>query len=222
MISTCNLNLLPDVVRLQAAFQSMATLDAIIMPEWQYRYYSFDANLDLGSVNSVGSMRNGSGDDLHALFGPLGCLIRGFAHEYPMTPYADDPPKVFPGVLDDVPAEFSDYLAALHSNWWADITFCVWRKHADVQWHHGRIAFPDHHDPDGSEFLLSAFDGLPETYHSWAEEYYGPATFNLAAVRHVFDRRPLTDEIVRELNPERSLAELADEIRQMGYPNGRT
>jgi hypothetical protein len=220
MISTRDLSLLPDVARLRAAFQSMAMLDAIISPEWEFRYYSFGANISPDGSISRGEMRNGSGDDLDAIFGRAGCLIRGFAHEYEMSPHAQDPPKVFPGVLDDVPPEFADCLAALHSDWWHDITFCIWRGHSDPGWHHGRIDFPKRPDPDGSGFLLSAYDGRPETYRAWAEEYYHPSKFSLRAVRWVFEHRPLTEEIVRELNPELSLAELAEEIRQIGYGSG--
>jgi hypothetical protein len=220
MISTRDLSLLPDVKRLRAAFQAMAMLDAIIMAEWQFRYYSFEASLSPDGIISIGSMRNGSGDDLHAIFARAGCLIRGFAHEYEMSPYAENPPKVYLGVVDDVPPEFGDCLAAMHSDWWRDITFCIWRRHSDSRWYHGRIDFPDLPDPDGSGFLLSAYDGRPETYHAWAEEYYHRSKFNLAAVHWVFEHRPLTVEIVRELNPERSLAELAEEIRQIGYGSG--
>jgi len=220
MISTRDLSLLPDVALLRVAFQSMAMLDAIIMPEWQYRYYSFEADLSPDGSISIGSMRNGSGDDLHAIFGRGGCLIRGFAHEYEMSPYAQNPPKVFPGILDDVPPEFADCLAALQSDWWRDITFCVWQRHLDSGWHHGQIDFPELPDPDGSEFLLSAYDGQPETYRAWAEEYYHPRKFSLAEVRWVYEHRPLSEDLIRELNPERSLAELAEEIRQIGYGSG--
>ncbi len=220
MISTRDLSRLPDVARLRATFQSMALLDAIIMPECEYRYYSFEANISPDGSISIGSMRNGSGDDLHAIFGRTGCLIRGFAHEYEMSPYAEDPPKVFPGVLDDVPNEFADCLAAMHSDWWRDITFCIWRRHSDSGWQHGQIVFPELPDPDGSEFLLSAYDGRPETYHAWAEEYYEPKKLRLATVRWVFEHRPLSEEIVRELNPDRTLAELADELHQIDYGIG--
>jgi hypothetical protein len=225
MISTRDLRLLPDVRHLRAAFQSMALLDAIIMPEWQFRYYSFDADRSPdGGITfcvSIGSMRNGSGDNLHAIFGRAGCLVRGFAHEYPMTPYISDPPHVFPGVLDVVPPEFTDCTAAMHADWWRNTTFCVWRKHSDTGWHRGRIEFPDHPDPDGSEFLLSALDGRPETYHAWAEDYYEPRKFSLDAVSHIFKHRPLTEEVIRALNPERSLEDLDEEVRQIGYPGGR-
>ncbi len=220
MISTRDLSLLPDVAQLRDVFQSMAMLDAIIMPEWQDRYYSFETDLLPDDSVSIGSMRNGSGDDLHAIFGRAGCLIRGFAHEYEMSPYAERPPRVFPGVLDDIPSEFADCLAAMHSSWWQNITFCIWRNHSDSAWQHGRIDFPELADPDGSAFLLSDYDGRPETYHAWAESYYQPHKLNLPAVRWVFEHRPLNEELVRELNPERSLAELAEEIRQIGYGSG--
>ena len=75
MISTRDLRLLPEVARLRAAFQSMAMLDAIIMPGWEFRYYSFETDVSPDGSISIGSMRNGSGDDLHAIFGPGGCLI---------------------------------------------------------------------------------------------------------------------------------------------------
>jgi len=46
---------LPDPSKLKAIMQSMATLDAIFCPEWQYRYYSFDT--DWGPSEQMGSMR---------------------------------------------------------------------------------------------------------------------------------------------------------------------
>lgn len=78
-ISTRNLESLPDVVQLRRLLQSMAMLDAILMPEWQYRYYSFNAQWRQGEM--MGSMRNGSGDELFALFNIHGAFLKGFAHE---------------------------------------------------------------------------------------------------------------------------------------------
>jgi hypothetical protein len=83
MISTRDLSLLPDVDGLRRAFQSIAMLDAILCPERYLRYYSFEAGWAVGE--QLGSMNNGSGDELFAHFGPSGCWIKGFAHEAPMT-----------------------------------------------------------------------------------------------------------------------------------------
>ena len=49
-ISTGNLEGLPDVTRLKQLLRSMAMLDAILMPEWEYRYYSFNAQWGEGET----------------------------------------------------------------------------------------------------------------------------------------------------------------------------
>ena len=66
-------------------------LDAII-PEWEYRYYSFNAHWGPGEV--LASMRNGSGDEYYLLFSSAGAILKRFAHEAPMTPYKHKPPQV--------------------------------------------------------------------------------------------------------------------------------
>jgi hypothetical protein len=59
MISTRNLTLFPDVDELRALLQSMAMLDAILSPEWEGRYYSFNIRWSAGE--QMGSMRGWSG-----------------------------------------------------------------------------------------------------------------------------------------------------------------
>lgn len=216
MISTRDLSLLPDVDGLRRTLQAMAMLDAILCPEWQYRYYSFNSAWAQGE--QMGSMRNGSGDDFFAHFSSAGCWLKGFAHEYPLSPYRDDGSKrVWPGILDAVPEEFAPCLREPAFSV-ENATFCIWRGHGDRAWQVGPVEFPpDHPDPDGSEFLLSPLDGLPETYRAWAEEYY-ERDVELAAVEHVYRHRPLTAELVARLNPEVSLDDVAADASEIGYP----
>jgi hypothetical protein len=42
MISTRDLSHLPDIDHLKSLSQSLAMLDAILCPEWEYRYYSLE------------------------------------------------------------------------------------------------------------------------------------------------------------------------------------
>jgi hypothetical protein len=84
MISTRDLSFLPDVDRFRATLQSTAMLDAILSPEWEYGYYSFNAGWSAGE--QMGSRRDGLGDHFFALFSSSGCWIKGFAHEAPMSP----------------------------------------------------------------------------------------------------------------------------------------
>lgn len=201
-------------------------LDAILSPEWEYRFYSFNSNWALGE--QLGSMRNGMGDDLFALFTKDGCFLEGFDHNAPMTPYRKDPPVLWPALFDDVPDEFTNGLSE-PAFMMEHTTFCVWRKHADDCWHRGAIEFPPveldfaerPRDPDGSGYLLSPYDGNPETYFVWATHHFGGLTGeNLALehVRHVYDHEPLTAELVREINPELSLGDLDGDIEEIGYP----
>jgi hypothetical protein len=128
MISTRDLTLLPDVDGLRRTLQSMAMLDAILCPEWQFRYYSF--NTDWSPGEQMGSMRNGSGDDFFAHFSPAGCWLKGFAHEFPLSPYRTKPNLVWPGVLDAVPVEFTACLQEPAFSA-AIVTFCIWRRYSD-------------------------------------------------------------------------------------------
>jgi hypothetical protein len=214
MISTRDVSLLPDIDRLKKLSQSLAMLDAIISPEWEDRYYSFDGTSVPGEA--MASMRNGSGDEYAIFFTQAGAILKGFAHESLMSPYRNDENSVWPGVLDSIPAAFED--SVTEGELMAEeTTFCIWRKYDDSTWQRGDIKFPDGADPDGSAELLGILDGNPETYQAWAEDYY-ERPISLSAVQHVYEHRPLTQEVATELNPEMSLEELTADIEEIGYP----
>lgn len=225
MISTRDLSQLPDVDGLRRLLQSMAMLDAILSREWQFRFYSFNSRWTEGE--QMGSMRNGQGDDFFALFNPHGCFFKGFAHEAPLTPYRADPKRVWPGVLESVPKEFA---ACLRQPAFCieDTTFCIWRRYEDASWQRGAIEFPPERDPDGSESLLSPLDGRPETYREWAEWYFNKPFLTVEMVRHIYEQRPLSNDLVAALtpdivledeeNPHMEVADLEEDITEIGYP----
>ena len=214
MISTRNLAALPEITVLRSTMQALAMLDAYFEPEWEYRYFSFNSRWAPGQ--HMGSMRNGSGDDLFALFFEHGCFIRGFAHESAMTPYASSPPRVVPGVLDHVPAAFSECLRepAFHME---DTTFCVWRGNGDACWNVGPVRFPDGEDPDGSEAMLSFYDGDPATYVRFAASYYEQEV-DPVLVRNVYSQVPVDRlGVLRGLTPEQ-VDKLRQDAEEIGYP----
>ena len=213
-ISKRNLNLLPDIEPLRRLLQSMAMLDAILCPEWDGRYWSFNAGWAKGQ--QMGSMRNGSGDEFFALFITAGCFIKGFAHESAMSPFRRNPKSVWPGIFESVPTDFASGLKepAFSPD---ETTFCIWRRHSDKTWQVGSIEFPNLPDPDGSEYFLSCLDDSPETYAEWASDYY-EMPVSTAAVRELYAHKPLTEVLVQQLNPETSLKRLAADIKEIGYP----
>ncbi len=193
----------------------MAMLDATLCPEWQYRYYSFNAKWS--PQEQMGSMRDGSGDDFFALFNPAGCWLKGFAHEAPMSPYNKIPVSLWPGIINSVSSEFAECLKEPAFKI-EDTTFCIWRKHSDALWQRGDITFPEGHaDPDGSEELLSPLNGQPETYRDWAAGCY-ERDISLRAVKHVYEHRPLNAAVIADLNPEITLDDLEADLEEIKYP----
>jgi hypothetical protein len=171
----------------------------------------------MGEGEMMASMRDGSGDEYFILFNPHGAIMKGFAHESPMSPYATQSGKPGSGVLDDVPDEFKDFLSEPAFSI-EDATFCIWRKYTDSSWQVGSIDYPEVNDPDGSEDLLFILDGQPSTYKEFAEGYYEKEV-DLSAVEHIYRHKPLTFEIVAALNANVSLEELKADIEEIGYPD---
>lgn len=213
MITTQDTSLLPDINQLRRLAQSLALLDAIIEPEWQYRYYSFNSQWNEGQ--QMASMRDGSGDGYHILFTSAGAIMKGFVIESAMNPFRTQPDAVWLGVLNAVPTEFSSFLAE-PAFVLEETTFCIWRAYSDTSWQRGNIAFPAVDDPDGSAGLLSIFDGNPSTYQAWAEEYY-ERPVDLAVVTHIYEHRALTENIIQKLNPEFTIGELEEDLLEIGY-----
>ncbi|MCI0703246.1 MAG: hypothetical protein L0241_19375, partial [Planctomycetia bacterium] len=167
---------------------------------------------------------------LFALFTKDGCFLKGFVHTAPMTPYAKRSRRVWRGVLDSVPACFASGLNE-PAFAMADTTFCIWRQYNDNCWQVGKIKFPktkldfrgDPIDPDGSGHLLSPYDGKPETYLKWAQDYFdlGKTGENLTLehVQHIYAHKPLTTKLVKEINPKLTLAGLKKDITEIDYPH---
>ncbi|MEU6840586.1 hypothetical protein ABZ930_01770 [Streptomyces sp. NPDC046716] len=210
---------LPEISVLREHCRSLAVLEAILSPEWEDRYHSFDDRWS--GTEAMASMRDGSGDEFSIVFSPAGAYVRGFAHESPMSPYAQDGP--WPGVLDDVPDVFRSCVeepAFCDEDEMPAVTACVWRETKDAVWKTGRIEYPDGQsdDPDGAGSLFELLvDRSPEAFQRWAEDYY-EVPVALTAVSHIFASRPLSDSVVTALNPEITLADLAEELTEIGYP----
>ncbi len=203
------LKTLPEIEDLKRRCQALATLDSILCPEWEYRYFSF--NDSWASGESLSSMRNGEGDDWLILFGPHGAIIKGFVLASKM---AEDCP--WPGVVDSVPDDFSAF--ADEPAFAIDkTTFCLWRRSAEPSWEIGSISFPQADDPDGSGKLLRFLDGNPTTYQEWGEEYYG-TRLNPRAIEQIYRHEELSEFLVRSLNSKARLRHLRPEIEEIGYP----
>ena len=203
-----NPNDLPSIQEFRTTAQSLAMLDAILCPEWQYRYFSFDSKWATGM--EMASMRNGCGDDWHLLFDSVGAALKGFAHEL-----AND--YSFPKRLrTEVPGDFASFLdEPAFSMEFA--TFCYWRKVDDMAWNKVRSLMPD----DGAAEMLNQIVAGPRGYKYWAEDYF-EVPVELQSVCAVFDHTPLSNEIISALNPEADIAFTISQAVEIGYPRRET
>ncbi len=244
MPSTTNLSDLPDIDNLKMLCKSISTLDAIICPDWQYRYYSYQNNWDTALGEECMSMRNGSGDEFSILFSQSGAIINGLGHESEMSRWSEVAVKsknifqnifgkkqtefkqdIWPGVVDKVPIEFQHFIFGepIKSK---GTTFCIWRKYTDHKWNIGDIAFPNDDYKDGSEHLLFILDNNPQTYHTWAIDYYddnfegNPNKLDLDLVKYIYENRNLTKDIAFKINSNvEDFEKLKSDVNEIGYPN---
>jgi hypothetical protein len=64
--------------------------------------------------------------------------------------------------------------------------------------------------------LLAA--GTPEAYCAYAADYF-EVVLDPADVGQIFAHGPLTDDLVRRINPDAGLAALAGTLATIGYPS---
>jgi hypothetical protein len=213
---------LPAIGVLQKRCKALAVLEHIIGTVYPYYVYTCDWGEDEAAL-----MSNGSGDEWAAVFTAEGAFIRVFDHESEMTPYLDPDRELWPGLLDGLPEAFrpqAEEPAFGDETGQFIATAVLWRLATDHRWHAGQgITFPplrgpyDDTGPDGTGMLTILLDNIVDRYIQFASEYHA-IDLDRAAVQRIVDHRPLTEAVVRALNPEATVAKLRDAITAIGYP----
>ncbi|WP_326555187.1 hypothetical protein [Micromonospora sp. NBC_01813] len=217
---------LPGIDLLGQRCKALAVLERIIDGGEPYYAYTSAWGEDEAAL-----MSNGSGDEWAAVFTADGVFVRVFHHESAMSPYRDPDHELWPGLLDGLPVAL---LPQLEEPAFGDetgqfvATAVLWRLIGDDRWHAGDgIDFPppagldDGSGPDGSGMLGILLDDIVDRYIDFATDYY-QVEVDRTAVEQVVAHRPLTDDIVRALNPRLAVADLREDIATIGYPIART
>lgn len=210
------LALLKPPRELEKLVKAIALLDAILEPEWDYRYYSYNELWDDSLGQRLASMRNGSGDEWQLVFAREGAFLKGFAHESPMAGLRLPAAKFIEG-LPPALAPFAIEPAFMMDT----TTFCAWCTDGQTWLRARSLELPPGKDPDGSEWLLSILDGDPATYQRYAREYFEEEV-PLDAIKAIYQGRPLTRELVHRIDRDRELDDLGDDLDEIGWPKGDT
>lgn len=186
-------------------------LDAILCPEWQYRYYGY--NQKWADGEEMASMRNGCGDGWFLLFNHQGAALKGFAKESPLA--ASN--AFVEQIRKTIPTEFDTFLneAAFSMD---QATFCFWRRHSDNVWNIVTLENDSSLSADGSHELIGIFDGNPITYQKWAEAYYG-CPVPLPAVQEIYAHEPITKKLLEMLSHGSANTQLLSDLTEIGYPH---
>ena len=211
-ISTSDLRGLPDLDGFRRLTKSLAVLDAIMSPEWEFRFYSFNSAWDQDNGEILASMRNGSGDKWFAIICPEGVAIQGLAHEAPTFEVGKPKPWVF----EALPTAFHKNLLNQPAADASNSTYCIWRLTSDSEWHSG-VARGQQVE-DGSSEHLAILNGDPSAYVALADEQY-EVEVRLDDVRAVYDHQPITRELAARLNSEADWDALQNDLKEIGYPD---
>jgi hypothetical protein len=212
---------LPPIEVLRRRCQALAVLECVIGGGEPYYTYTREWGDDEAAL-----MSNGSGDEWALVFTADGAFIRVFDHESTMSPYRDADHELWPGLLDGLPAVFA---AQVEEPAFGDedgrflATAVLWRLGGDDRWQAGAgITVPPPRGlydsgPDGSGMLAVLLDDIADRYVAFAEDYY-EMQVDRSTVERIVAHIPLTEAMVRALNPEATLADLHLDLVAIGYP----
>lgn len=205
-----NPSLLSDIPTIKRRAQALAMIEAIICPNWEDRYYSFNSNW--GLTEEMASMRNGEGDEWFLLFGSFGAGIKGLAHE---SPLAGDL-ELLQKTKHTLPKEFKPFLDEPAFSW-ERMSFCYWRSQNENLWN--QITHPNKNLAllnDGSADFLELLHQPAQAYVDFAAWYY-EVSLPLTSVEAIYRCDTLTDQLVKSINSELSLADLSADVTEIGY-----
>jgi len=191
------INDLPSIDEVAKRSQALALLDAIIMPEWDFRYFSFNRRWTEDGSEMMASMRDGSGGEYFLHFSDRG-VVGKVLDESP-----DEQCLLF---LKDVPGSFASFKneTAFQVN---DASFYFWRRKEDPEW----MAVPSNLSSYSS---LGFLKGGSAYYHEWAEGYY-EKSIDENTVQEVFDSLTVTQEQLTILNPELTIEDISKDLEEI-------
>ena len=202
---------LPCIAELRCRAQALAMLDAIVCPDWELRYYSYNAAW--GSGAQMASQRNGQGDEWFLLLDSAGAAIKGLNHESPVARG-----DAFPEAIQrTVPARFAAFLSEDAFSM-TEASFCYWRGTDDERW-----SKVDHPNPqlsgvdDGSAAALALLVGTSADYQQWAQDYFDVEVPTIA-VDAIYARAPLDAALVRSVMSNAEREQVTSDAQEIGYP----
>ncbi|MFF6984286.1 RICIN domain-containing protein [Streptomyces sp. NPDC008343] len=221
---------MPDVPVLFDRCRALAMLSAIGRTHDEgYKFLPSGCSCTAGAVLRLPNIGERS-LDIH-FHGDAGVLVIAWDIDADFTPRLDDYEEVWRDIISQVPDGLRHCLwhgpdedheqFGCASEDLPELTAVMWRLPGDTAWRTARFDSHEISDDDCALFVLSDVTNPSPCTVMWGEGLgveREPSHRLSEAVRHVMALRPLTEEVVRTLNPDRGLADVADALTTIGYP----
>ncbi|MBP2472685.1 hypothetical protein JOF53_001557 [Crossiella equi] len=208
---------LPDIPTLRHRCQVLAVLEAILYPDPGQRTHGFQVGWTPEA--DLAWMDNGSGDEYSVVFTEAGAVVRGFDHESAMSPYASDDLDPWPGLVDDLPSDFHDFLALppFDQDDNLAVTALIWRRWNGTRWQTGEITYPAGNDPDGSQWLFQLLVAQSSSVYQEYVAGFDDRPVDRQALRALWHGAVLTESLAHKLNPAACWPEVRAEAEAVGF-----
>jgi hypothetical protein len=190
--------LLPAPPDLERICKGLAALDAMLMEEWQDRYYSFNQAWNTKLKQRMGSMRDGSGDEWFMVFEPAGAFFKAYWHEYT----DEDVTKIYEGLPTKLLPQLKEPAFSMEY-----VTFGGW--HDGTTWTLRGNLEPVRHQ-------LEILSGDPEKYRAYAASYF-EVDLPVDAIAHVLAGKKLDAKLVKRITADRTLGGLKEDLAEIAY-----
>ena len=188
-----------NLSELKNTLKSIALLDAIICPEWEYRYFSYDSKWS--DDEEMASMRDGQGNTWFLVFKNDSLFYKCISKEDGILDEYEEIKKQIPRKYD-----FFINESAFH----IDIASSIWIFDQGEWMNYGKEVISHIID-------LGAIRNWDSSkYKEWADSYY-EKNFNLESIDYIFANH-LNDEIIKDLNSDlSSIKDIESDLKEINY-----
>jgi len=187
-----------NIQQLKDKLKSIALLEAIISPEWEYRYFSYDSNWS--EDEEMASMRDGEGNTWFSVFKKDIIFYKCISKD-------DGLIKNHKDIKQMIPEKFNSFIneEAFHTNIATKISIFDNNK-----WLEFGISNVNHIIDLKTIQHWKAID-----YKDWADKYY-EKDLDLTSIQNIFTHS-IDEHIVKSLNNELCFNDIEHEIEEIGY-----
>lgn len=208
---TDRLHDLPGPDELITRGRSLAIVEIALTADPAARHHSYR----IGSGYRSLLVRDDSGGKAQVWTAVAGSAIKGYDHHSDMAPDAQEPRRVWPGVVDSFPPSLADCPPLDVVDGVENVTFCYW-WFSGGPWNHGSVDFPSKTDtdPDGSWHLLRTISSDKEALRFLGDRYGAHFSDDIL---DDFARPRIFEGMLQMLPLDRPLDEVTAELEQLGY-----